>query len=208
MLLQLRRFGGSWSTGIIAPEKINPTQSGIHAILTRMGMGAGPVRSLRRIHLPRTQSNITAAVVLCHTTRSTVRLVRSLKLRLDGKYIILILDFNHTVDFCRIAHQFHSAGICHSHGRIAIFGKVVEEDVRDCQATGTQGQGIAQKNEAWGRFRELVCQILHFRVDFAIFGSDLLCLGIDDVCQTDCQLLPFVKVRILKMGSSVPCVGK
>lgn len=70
-----------------------------------------------------------------------------------------------------------------------------------------QGQGITQKNEAWGRFRELVGQILHFRVDFAIFGSDLLCLGIDDVCQIDRQFLPFVKVRISRMGSCVPCVA-
>jgi hypothetical protein len=71
-----------------------------------------------------------------------------------------------------------------------------------------QGQGITQKNEARGRFRELVGQILHFRVDFAIFGSDFLCLGIDDICQIGRQFLPFVKVRISRMKSSVPCVGK
>lgn len=71
-----------------------------------------------------------------------------------------------------------------------------------------QCQGITQKNEAWRGFRKFIRQILHFRVDLAIFGSDFLCLGIDDICEIGRQSLPFVKVHISRMESCAPCVGR
>lgn len=44
-----------------------------------------------------------------------------------------------------------------------------------------QGQWVAKKNVSRRGFGELVSEILHLGVDFAIFRADLLCLFIDDI---------------------------
>lgn len=44
-----------------------------------------------------------------------------------------------------------------------------------------QGQGVAQEDKPGRGFGQLIGEIIHLGVDFAIFGSDLLGLFVDDV---------------------------
>lgn len=49
----------------------------------------------------------------------------------DGGDILLLMDLDDPIDLGSAAHQFHRTGVHHPLRRIAVNGKVVEEDVGD-----------------------------------------------------------------------------
>lgn len=63
-------------------------------------------------------------------------LLRPRQLRLNVQHVRLALDLNHAVHLGRVAHQLDRAGVHHPGRRVAVFGEVVEEDVRDSETAG------------------------------------------------------------------------
>lgn len=49
----------------------------------------------------------------------------------DGGDILLLMNLDDPIDLGSVAHQFHRAGVHHPLRRIAVHGKVVEQDVGD-----------------------------------------------------------------------------